>query len=107
MEHSLKSQPVDNQQAVDNQLVNSQNLMQVFEKLDNRCSALREVAGMTERLQEKLNRTQGQPKDPSTLEKEDLTERNIIELFDLIAEKMAVEIDIIGNNTENSMAMID
>jgi len=36
MEHSLKSQPVDNQQAVDNQLVNNQNLMQVFEKLDNR-----------------------------------------------------------------------
>jgi len=84
--------------------------MQVFEKLDNRCSALIQVAGMTEQLQKKLNRTEERPEKEDAgarQDLQDLSQKNIIELFDWIADTMAVQIDIIGNNTDESMNMID
>ena len=85
-----------------------QTLIQTFERLDEKCMQLREVAGLTERLNEKLNRTEGHPKceeGNSAKQKED--NRNIVELFNLIADKMEVQINAIGNNTQNSMRMID
>ena len=83
-------------------------LMQAFERLDYKCSELRDVADMTERLYEKLNRTEWHPKCNELLtQKEIVVERNIVELFNLIAEKIEVQINVIGNNTEKSMIMID
>jgi hypothetical protein len=90
------------------QPVERQTLIQAFERLDHKCIQLRELAGLTERLNEKLNRTEGHPKceeDASVKQKED--NRNIVELFNLIADKMEVQINAIGNNTENAMRMID
>jgi len=84
-----------------------QTLMQVFERLEQKCMQLREVAGMTEKLNEKLNRTEGQPKCGGDIQKEDVVERNIVELFNLIADEMELQINFIGNNTEKSMKMID
>jgi len=83
-------------------------LMQAFERLDSKCSELKDVADMTKRLYEKLNRTEGHPKGSELLtQKEAVVERNIVELFNLIAEKIEVQINVIGNNTEKSMIMID
>jgi len=85
-----------------------QTLIQTFEKLDARCSQLIEVAGLTELLQEKLNRTEGMPKVNEPLaQKESVEKRNIVELFNLIADKMETQINIIGNNTEKSIRMIE
>ncbi len=84
-----------------------QTLIQAFERLDQKCVQLREVAGLTERLNEKLNRTEGQPRDEAEKAKEGPVQLNIIELFNLIADKMEVQINVIGNNTELSMQMID
>ena len=85
-----------------------QTLIQAFERLDQKCTQLRELAGLTERLNEKLNRTEGHPKcedENGIKQKED--NRNIVELFNLIADKMEIQINVIGNNTENAMRMID
>jgi len=85
-----------------------QTLMQAFERLDKKCTQLSEVARMTEILNEKLNRTEGHPKcDKDGIKKESVVERNIVELFNLIADKMETQINVIGNNTERSMKMID
>ncbi len=85
-----------------------QTLIQAFERLDQKCVQLREVARLTERLNEKLNRTEGHPKcEEEKLQKESVVERNIVELFNLIADKMETQINVIGNNTERSMQMID
>jgi hypothetical protein len=84
-------------------------LMQAFERLENKCLQLSEVANLTERLNEKLNRTEGNSKceDVKGIENSSLVERNIVELFNLIAEKMETQINVIGNNTDKSMQMID
>ena len=85
-----------------------QTLIQAFERLDHKCTQLRELAGLTERLNEKLNRTEGHPKcEEDRMLKESFAERNIVELFNLIADKMETQINVIGNNTERSMQMID
>ena len=85
-----------------------QTLIQAFERLDHKCTQLRELAGLTERLNEKLNRTEGNPKcEDERMQKESVVERNIVELFNLIADKMETQINVIGNNTEKSMQMID
>jgi len=85
-----------------------QTLIQAFERLDHKCTQLRELAGLTERLNEKLNRTEGHPKcSDEKLQKQESPERNIVELFNLIADKMETQINVIGNNTERSMEMID
>jgi hypothetical protein len=88
--------------------VERQTLIQALERLDYKCIQLRELAGLTEKLNEKLNRTEGNPKgEDDRMQKESVVERNIVELFNLIADKMETQINIIGNNTENSMSMID
>jgi len=85
-----------------------QTLIQAFERLYHKCTQLRELAGLTERLNEKLNRTEGHPKcEEDRMQKESVAERNIVELFNLIADKMETQINVIGNNTERSMQMID
>ena len=85
-----------------------QTLIQAFERLDHKCTQLRELAGLTERLNEKLNRTEGRLKcEDDIMQKEIVVERNIVELFNLIADKMETQINVIGNNTEKSMQMID
>ena len=85
-----------------------QTLIQAFERLDHKCTQLRELAGLTERLNEKLNRTEGHIKcEEDRTQKESVVERNIVELFNLIADKMETQINVIGNNTERSMQMID
>jgi hypothetical protein len=90
------------------QPVERQTLIQAFERLDHKCSQLRELGGLTEKLNDKLNRTEGHPKcEDDRTQKEGVVERNIVELFNLIADKMETQINIIGNNTENSMSMID
>jgi len=85
-----------------------QTLISVLEKLEFKCSQLSEVAMMTERLNEKLKRTEGQLKCEETMpEKTRAVELNIVELFNAIANKIGIQIDIIGKNTDNSMQMID
>ena len=85
-----------------------QTLIQAFERLDHKCTQLRELAGLTERLNEKLNRTEAHHKcEDDRMQKEIVFERNIVELFNLIADKMETQINVIENNTEKSMQMID
>lgn len=85
-----------------------QTLIQAFERLDHKCAQLREVAELTERLNEKLNRTEGHTKcDKDRTQKESVVERNIVELFNFIADKMETQINVIGKNTQRSMEMID
>ena len=85
-----------------------QTLIQAFERLDHKCTQLREVAELTERLNEKLNRTEGHPKCVDDMAKKEIAvEMNIVELFNLIADKMETQINVIGNNTERSMQMIE
>jgi len=85
-----------------------QTLIQAFERLDHKCVQLKELAGLTEKLNGKLNRTEGHPKsEEDKLQKQKEDNRNIVELFNLIADKMEVQINVIGNNTERSMKMID
>ena len=93
---------------LEEQVEERQTLIQAFERLELRCSQLSELAGLTERLNEKLNRTEGDPKcedEPSVNHKQQ--NRNIVELFNLIADEMGVQINAIGNNTEAAMRMID
>lgn len=82
--------------------------MQVLDRLQDKCCQLGEVTRMTETLHEKLNRTEGSLKDPEDPQaKQVLIHRDIVELFDAVADKMEEQIQTIGNNTAKSMAMID
>jgi hypothetical protein len=88
--------------------VERQTLIQAFERLERKCNQLNQLTELTERLNEKLNRTEGDPKceeEPSV--KHNQHNRNIVELFYLIADEMEVQINAIGNNTEAAMRMID
>jgi|TARA_R110000851_G_scaffold145114_4_gene284440 hypothetical protein len=90
------------------QLQERQTLIQAFERLDHKCSQLSELAELTERLNEKLNRTEGRSRpegDVAVKQKED--NRNIVEMFNFIADRMEVQINEIGNNTEKALKMID
>lgn len=85
-----------------------QTLMQAFERLDHQCVQLSDLVDLTERLNEKLNRIEDHPKEPAgEFKKQTEDHRSIVELFNLIADRMEVQINIIGNNTERSMQMID
>jgi len=88
--------------------VQKQTLIQAFERLDEKCAQLKEVAIMTEKLNQKLNRTEAHPmcadKKPQN---EDIVKRNIVEMFNFIADKMEEQINVIGSNTECSMRMIE
>mgnify|MGYP003652500537 CR=1 FL=1 len=87
----------------------SQTLMNALDALSFRLGQLRNLNELTNTLNSKLNRTEGDP----ICEKEDYKEtsikhnRNIVELFYLVADKMEEQINIIGINTENSIRMID
>ena len=88
--------------------IERQTLMQAVEILDRRLTQLNELSGLTERLNEKLQRTGGHPlPDDKMKEKESPINMNIVELFYMISEKMETQINIIGMNTEKSMQMID
>ena len=86
-------------------------LMDAYERLLDRCLQLSEVSELTERLNKKLNRTEGMvscgKNDPDEQNKESHYERNIVELFDSISDKMEMEIELIGSNTQRSMRIID
>lgn len=83
-------------------------LMRSYERLSGICSQLNELERLTQRLNEKLNRTEGGESGIESLEKEGVTKvLNIVELFNLLSDKMEESINIIGNNTERSMKMID
>ena len=85
-----------------------QTLMQAFERLEYTCIQLRELSGLTERLNQKLNRTEGSIKlEDERVQKEEVSEMSIAGLFNSMADKMEVQINVIGNNTERSMNMID
>jgi DNA polymerase II large subunit len=82
--------------------------MQAFERLEYTCIQLRELAGLAERLNQKLNRTEGYSKLEDEREKiEEGFEMSIVGLFNSMVDKMEVQINVIGNNTERSMNMID
>ena len=82
-------------------------LMQVFEKLENRCSNLRDVAGMTERLINKLNRTEGLSKELPLNKPTPVEQLNIVELFNTIAHAIDEYTNQIGNNTDRAIGMIE
>jgi hypothetical protein len=85
-----------------------QTLMEVFARLEDKCLILREVAGLTKNLYEKLNRTEDHPKcQEGGINKEPILERNIVELFDFIADKIEVQTNVIRNNTTESIQMIE
>ena len=83
-------------------------LMDAYERLMGRCVQLSEVSELTERLNRKLNRTEEMEScikdEPST---EVAFQRNIVELFNSISDKMEMEIKLIVSNTQQSMGMID
>jgi hypothetical protein len=85
-----------------------QTLIQAFERLDERCAQLQEVAGMTERVVDKLNRTEGDPKEKEALnEKKGNVPRNMVDLFNSLSDKIETQIGRIGNSAEAAMGMID
>jgi hypothetical protein len=89
-------------------LKQNRTLMDAYERLLNRCVQLSEVSELTQRLNKKLNRTDGILSCKTDEEvKETHHERNIVELFDSISDKMEMEIELIGSNTQRSMGMID
>jgi hypothetical protein len=81
-------------------------LMLVLERLENKCEQLREVAEMTEKLNQKLNRNEGDPK-PEKCQLKESNEKNIVELFDNICDRMDEQMITIANNTDRSMGMIE
>lgn len=83
-------------------------LIQALERLDHKCIQLNELNKLAESLKGKLNRTDGYPQveDGERLEQVE-THKNIVELFNSVAEKMEVQINLIGNNLESSIIMID
>ena len=84
------------------------NLMIALERLEYRLSQLRDLSDLTDRMNQKLNRTENDPTCESpTAEKQDAPHGNIVELFYNVADSMDKQINIIGNNTERSMEMID
>ena len=86
----------------------TQTLMQAFDRLAKGCSQLQELAELTEKLNDKLNRTEGLPKvDENESTKEAENNMNIVELFNFIAKKMEIHMNAIGTNTESAMSMID
>jgi hypothetical protein len=90
------------------QLKEQQTLMQAYQRLEHKCEQLRDLSGLTELLTTKLNRTLLENQLlPESIQKEEVVQKNIVELFNLIADKIEAEINIIGNNTEYSISMID
>jgi hypothetical protein len=89
-------------------LKKNRTLMDAYERLLNKCLQLSEVSELTKRLNKKLNRTDEIPScETDEQVKETHHERNIVELFDSISDKMEMEIELIGSNTQRSMGMID
>lgn len=84
-------------------------LMQAHGRLVQKLSMLRDVSDLTCRLKDKFNRIDGLDDTMTNkiLMKEDVRQKNIVDLFNDIADEMDVVINIIGNNTETSMEMID
>ena len=97
-----------NEDKATNPVAEKQTLMQAFERLDHQCVQLSNLVGLTESLNEKLNRTEGRHKEEAVeLKKQTEDHKNIVGLFNLIADRMEVQINLIGNNIERSMQMID
>ena len=90
--------------------VERKTLMSVFETLDMKCEMLKGVAERAKKLNQKLHRIEQNFPDKKyekDKEDEDIHVRNIVELFELIANKMETQINIIHGNIEDSMQMID
>ena len=82
-------------------------LMMVVAILEERTKQLAEVAGMTQKLHRKLNRTDNEPLGLNDAMKKDTPHRTLVELFIDITDKMQYEIDVIGKNTQQSLDIIE
>lgn len=74
---------------------NPTTLIEVFEKLDIKCSKLNHIIELTEELENKLNRKEKALVMPSGEPREEVKEEqrlNIVELFDSIAETIETQI---------------
>lgn len=82
-------------------------IMQAIDALNTRCYQLGELSGLTNKLNQKLNRTEDDPSALNGEEKESNPHRNIVDLIFLVSDRMEDHINVIGNNTESSIRMID
>lgn len=90
--------------------VKRKTLISMLETLDMKCEMLKGVAERAEKLNQKLHRTEQNFPDKKyekDKEDEDTHVGNIVELLELIADKMETQISIIHRNIEDSIQMID
>lgn len=79
------------------------------ERLDSRANAIDELARMSDRLLYKFQRTEDSPVCMDGMVKNAIEPKtpDLIELFDILAERMEKSINIIGANLEKAMSFID
>ena len=84
-------------------LMNSYDLLQQIERQIN------DLAALSRKLLEKMNRDEDRPHTEDVSEKESKSDNNpdIIDLFDLVAEKMGQQINTVGDNLTRVINMID
>ena len=89
-------------------VVKERTLMQAFYRLEDKCKRLHETTNLVRILNQKLNRTQECSEvtnEKAIISGDDIM--NIVDLFNLIADKIENEIRTIEDNTHKSIDMID
>lgn len=84
-------------------------LIQSFERLESNCRELEETTELCKTLSKKLNRTEHEIILSKTQEpyKEEDNHKNIVDLFNLISDKLEKEIESINYSIRSSIDMID
>tara|TARA_R110002049_G_scaffold231127_2_gene403401 strand:+ start:6346 stop:6660 length:315 start_codon:yes stop_codon:yes gene_type:complete len=86
-----------------------QTLLNAYETLQEKANQLKGLQKLSEKLNEKFERTEGMVKgiDDSIKEPNSVKQPNLIELFMDLSYQMQSSINEIGNNTERVLQMID
>ena len=84
-----------------------QTLMQAFELLDSKCRQMDDIVRLTERVNEKLNRTEDAVRVEGELTKKSEDHYTIVELFNNISRKLEAQINIAGSNLERTLNIIE
>lgn len=82
-------------------------LISALENLGGKCDRLYKLADLSEALNRKLNRTEGDPENECIKENIDKSHHDIVGLFNQVAEKMEEQINLIQANLNYAIEMID
>ena len=90
--------------------VERKTLLNAYERLQMKANQLNEIENLIEKLNQKFDRTENDPRPTEeNIMKEPRPERvpDLIDLFNIVAERLDTSIHNIGNKTERLLQLID